>query len=242
MTRNTGASTFYSTLVISKLPKVQYSNFQYSNFSPFYLPRLTYFLILLYFLFKHLHLHYIYIIIYIYTRPFNSNTSYKTKKYLESFSLICTNTGPNHYHVIGIAINERLSCYHPRRPHVLSQRGFLSSSWSLIYRGARTAGIRGQLTSLSLSLLPSIILAADYRRELLRRFFERRWKVALTGSIRVTRAIHRAYGAPLWPRYGRNISDNAARLSSDPLLSRSRGPTPPTHTAAYVKSRTWHGV
>lgn len=130
MTRNTGASTFYSTLVISKLPKVQYSNFQYSNFSPFYLPRLTYFLILLYFLFKHLHLHYIYIIIYIYiyTRPFNSNTSYKTKKYLESFSLICTNTGPNHYHVISIAINERLSCYHPRRPHVLSQRGFLSSS------------------------------------------------------------------------------------------------------------------
>lgn len=101
---------------------------------------------------------------------------------------------------------------------------------------------RPTYVSLSLSLLPSIILAADYRRELLRRFFERRWKVALTGSIRVTRAIHRAYGAPLWPRYGRNISDNAARLSSDPLLSRSRGPTPPTHTAAYVKSRTWHGV
>ena len=215
---NTSASTFHLTLAISKLPKVQYSNFQYPTVQPIY-AYLTFVPILFHICYLHIYIYILY--------TFNSNTSYKTKKEKNTLKVsrwYAQTHCSSHYHVIGIAINERLSCYHPRRPHVLSQRGFLSSSWSLIYRGARTARYqRPTYVSLSLSLspspFPSIILAADYRRELLRRFFERRWKVALTGSIRVTRAIHTAYGALLWPRYGRNISDNAARplLGSSPL-------------------------
>ena len=163
---NTSASTFHLTLAISKLPKVQYSNIQYPTVQPIY-AYLTFVPILFHICYLHIYIYILY--------TFNSNTSYKTKKEKNTLKVsrwYAQTHCSSHYHVIGIAINERLSCYHPRRPHVLSQRGFLSSSWSLIYRGARTARYqRPTYVSLSLSLsllLPSPplssrpIIAASY--------------------------------------------------------------------------------
>lgn len=58
--------------------------------------------------------------------------------------------------------------YHPGRPHVLSQRGFLGARLKSYLLWRANGRYRSQA-----AFFPSLF-PADYRRELLRRFFQRR--------------------------------------------------------------------